>query len=87
MSARAPWWLEGGTETCEACTHVYAYHIERRCYACDAPLCPFCVTTVRVDVGVVCSRCEEEQGDGPDGQPAGQGEPGGRPSSPEKGGR
>ena len=82
MSARAPWWLEGGTETCGHCTRVYAYHVERRCYACDQPMCPFCITTVSVSVDVVCPACGAEEDGGHGEQGRGEGSAG-RASSPE----
>jgi hypothetical protein len=51
-----------GEERCEHCGQTYAYELERRCVACDAPLCPFCVTTVHAEVH--CPECcERENGE------------------------
>jgi hypothetical protein len=56
-SARPPWWLDGGTESCEACTHVYVYEMEFRCVACDGGVCCHCV---RIDIDTreaLCPAC------------------------------
>jgi hypothetical protein len=58
--ARPPWWLDGGSESCTACTHSYAYEMEFRCVACDRGLCCHCV---RLDVSsrtVLCTDCAAE---------------------------
>ncbi|MGH7475621.1 MAG: hypothetical protein ACRELD_04975 [Longimicrobiales bacterium] len=58
MSKRIVWWLSGGNERCELCLHAYWYEIQRRCAACDRPLCPHCITTVRAESFVLCADCE-----------------------------
>lgn len=54
------WWLDGGTEQCERCLQRYAYEIEVRCVACDAPLCPHCAVVVMETRESFCPGCEEE---------------------------
>lgn len=54
------WWLDHGEESCEHCLQRYAYEIEVRCVACDAPLCPQCAVEVRATRTVYCPGCEEE---------------------------
>ncbi|HMG36016.1 MAG TPA: hypothetical protein VKM94_18920 [Blastocatellia bacterium] len=51
-----PWWLEQGTEVCAECEITYDYHVEYRCTACDAPLCPMCAEVV-VQSEVFCRPC------------------------------
>lgn len=41
------WWLAGGSEVCDFCLQRYAWEVEVRCVACDRPVCPVCVVTVR----------------------------------------
>ena len=47
MAKRDPWWLGGGTETCHACTHLYACETGFYCAACDRGLCVHCVVIER----------------------------------------
>lgn len=54
-----PWWLADGEEVCEHCLQRYAYEVEVRCVACDAPLCPQCVIEVRATRESYCPGCEE----------------------------
>lgn len=54
-----PWWLAEGEEVCEHCLQRYAYEVEVRCVACDAPLCPQCVIEVRATRESYCPGCEE----------------------------
>lgn len=58
--AASPWWLGGGGEQCPDCDGTYAYEMEYRCVACDAPICPLCV--VRVRRTVLCSGCSARGG-------------------------
>ncbi|HEX2254115.1 MAG TPA: hypothetical protein VHQ65_12670 [Thermoanaerobaculia bacterium] len=64
----APWWLEGGEETCDLCLATYAYEVEVRCVDCDQPMCPTCAVWVRRRTAVYCSECapgSAEAGDEP----------------------
>jgi hypothetical protein len=60
-----PYWLAGGTETCEACGHLYVLEQERRCAACDAGLCEHCAETDERTREVLCAGCRD--GGGGDG--------------------
>lgn len=53
------WWGPGATERCSHCEQRYVYELEYRCFACDAPLCPFCVVVVRERREASCPRCTE----------------------------
>jgi hypothetical protein len=60
-----PYWLDGGTETCEFCTHPHVLQSEYRCAACDRAACEHCVTVDRETGEVLCHECHaEEEGDG-----------------------
>lgn len=63
-----PYWLEGGTETCELCTVVHVLEMQMRCVACDRGCCERCVVIVRATREVFCSECHEAgaAGDQPD---------------------
>ena len=39
-SGGASWWLEAGDEDCPHCEQTYSYHVEARCFECDAPIVP-----------------------------------------------
>jgi hypothetical protein len=56
-----PWWLDGGTETCELCEHPHALQSQRRCAACDRASCEHCVTVNRQTGEVLCHECAAEQ--------------------------
>lgn len=59
----APWWAEGGSESCPFCLQSYAYELEVRCHRCDRPTCPQCVVTERLTVTTrLCPECLEEEG-------------------------
>jgi hypothetical protein len=73
----APWWLEGGEETCEVCLATYAYEVEVRCHDCDQPMCPGCAVWVRAQVEVYCPGCAPQEDGGPRGQGGGSGDQGG----------
>jgi hypothetical protein len=56
-----PYWLRGGTETCEVCLQPVALHTERRCAACDRAVCGQCVV-VDADSGeALCDECRAEE--------------------------
>lgn len=58
----APWWAEGGSETCPVCHQSYVYELEVRCHRCDQPLCPQCVVTERLTVvSHLCPGCTDEE--------------------------
>lgn len=52
-----PYWLEGGTETCDLCTVVHVLEMQMRCVACDRGCCEQCVVIVRATREVFCSEC------------------------------
>ena len=57
-----PWWLDDdGTETCDACTHRYAYHVEIRCVGCDRGLCTHCAVIESVSREPWCPVCAAER--------------------------
>lgn len=53
------YWLTG-EERCRHCLQPYAYAVERRCVACDAPSCPHCVTIVHTTREVLCVGCSSD---------------------------
>jgi hypothetical protein len=55
-----PYWLDGGTERCHACTHVYVYQMECRCVACDRGICCHCVRVSTASRELLCPECEAE---------------------------
>lgn len=55
-----PYWLEGGTETCSGCTHLYVYQMEYRCVACDRGICCHCVRFDVTTRDVLCAECQAE---------------------------
>ena len=57
-----PYWLAGGTETCELCGHRHVREMQHRCAACDRPNCEHCVVVDRETGEVLCHECL--QGDG-----------------------
>jgi hypothetical protein len=59
-----PYWLDRGTETCSACTHLYVHAMEYRCVACDRGVCCHCVRISVVGGDVLCPACETESGPG-----------------------
>jgi hypothetical protein len=52
-----PYWLDGGTERCELCTHPHVLQAQRRCAACDRPGCEHCVEVNRETGEVLCHEC------------------------------
>jgi hypothetical protein len=59
-----PYWLEDGTESCSACTHLYVYEMEYRCVACDRGVCCHCVRVSVTTGEVLCEACEAEAEEG-----------------------
>jgi hypothetical protein len=61
-----PYWLSGGTETCELCEHPHVLQMLRRCAACDRASCEHCVSVNRETGEVLCHEClaENEEEDG-----------------------
>ena len=58
-----PYWLAGGTESCDFCTHTYVLQAEYRCVACDRASCEHCIVVVREPGEVFCPEClAEEEG-------------------------
>ena len=60
-----PYWLDGGTETCDLCAHPHVLQAQRRCAACDRGACEHCVVVNRETGEVLCHEClaqEEEDG-------------------------
>lgn len=52
-----PYWLSGGTETCDLCVGVHVLEMQFRCAACDRGCCVSCVVLVRETREVFCSSC------------------------------
>jgi hypothetical protein len=50
-----PYWLAGGTETCEVCMAVHVLQMQYRCVACDHGLCEQCSVFVWETGDVLCS--------------------------------
>lgn len=59
-----PYWLTGGTETCELCEHPHVPQSQYRCAACDRASCEHCVVMDGESGEVLCHDCaaEEEEG-------------------------
>lgn len=55
-----PWWLTAGPARCTHCLRSHHIEIGIRCTACDEPVCPFCVVTVRETETLLCPSCEPE---------------------------
>lgn len=59
-----PYWLDGGTESCELCSHPHVLQSQYRCAACDRATCEHCVVIDRDTGEVLCGECHaEEQGE------------------------
>jgi hypothetical protein len=58
-SQESPWWITGGSEVCVYCGQSYAFQMERRCAACDAPMCSICATANIADE-IVCCTCDSK---------------------------
>jgi hypothetical protein len=59
-----PYWLSGGTETCEVCGQTYVLQGEYRCEGCDAAMCEHCIQQAESGE-VFCAGCTppaEEEG-------------------------
>lgn len=65
---QAPWWLQGGTETCDFCLASHWIEVEVRCAACDRPGCLHCMVVVREAERVWCRECAPEDADGRGGR-------------------
>ena len=52
-----PYWLFGGTEACDLCTHSHVLQAQRRCAACDRGACEHCVVIDRETGEVLCHEC------------------------------
>jgi hypothetical protein len=59
-----PYWLDGGSETCELCDHPYVLQSEYRCAACDRASCEHCVTVDRETGEVLCHECAKGEEEG-----------------------
>lgn len=57
-----PYWVDGGTETCDLCDHPHHLQAQRRCAACDRASCEHCVTVDRETGEVLCHECAAEAG-------------------------
>jgi hypothetical protein len=55
-----PYWLDGGTETCDLCEHPHVLQTQRRCAACDRATCEHCFTVDRETGEVLCHECHAE---------------------------
>lgn len=62
-----PWWLAGGAETCELCTHPHPLQSQFRCAACDRASCEHCVVVNRQTGEVLCSECHAAEPTGGEG--------------------
>jgi hypothetical protein len=58
---KTPYWLQGGTETCEVCTTVHVLQMQHRCVACDHGLCEQCSVFVRETREVFCASCYDAE--------------------------
>jgi hypothetical protein len=56
----APWWLVE-SDACPFCVQENALNLENRCYECDRPVCPFCVTIVQETKLVRCPVCGQQE--------------------------
>lgn len=52
--------LDIAQELCDFCLGPCVYETERRCVACDRPVCRTCVSVVRGRSGAWCPECREE---------------------------
>lgn len=52
-----PYWLAGGTETCDLCEAPHLLQSQHRCAACDRASCEHCVTVDRETGEVLCHEC------------------------------
>lgn len=52
-----PYWLDGGTETCEFCEQLHVLQSQYRCVACDRASCEHCVLVHRETGEVLCLDC------------------------------
>jgi hypothetical protein len=59
---RSPWWVDGGEKRCRFCTQRFAYEVEYRCVACDAPVCPHCVVIQSARREAFCPSCPTDHG-------------------------
>jgi hypothetical protein len=59
-----PYWLAGGDEACDLCTHPHVPQSLRRCAACDRGACEHCVEVNRETGEVLCHECVAEGEDG-----------------------
>ncbi|HYW11136.1 MAG TPA: hypothetical protein VE871_04240 [Longimicrobium sp.] len=57
----APYWLDGGTESCDLCEHPHVLQTQRRCAACDRAACEHCVTVNRETGEVLCHECHQAE--------------------------
>jgi len=57
---RWAWWSEPGPDLCSHCLRDYHLEVGYHCAACDEPVCPVCVVTVRPRGAVLCPRCAGE---------------------------
>lgn len=62
-----PYWLDGGAETCELCTHPHVLQTQRRCAACDRASCEHCIVINRETGEVLCHECHAAESREEDG--------------------
>lgn len=55
-----PYWLSGGTETCEFCEQLHVLQVEFRCVGCDRASCEHCIVIVETGE-VLCHECVAEE--------------------------
>jgi hypothetical protein len=61
-----PYWLDGGTETCELCEHPHVLQFQRRCAGCDRASCEHCVVVLETGE-VLCHDCHAAEDGEEDG--------------------
>lgn len=59
-----PYWLDGGTERCEVCTHPHPLQAQFRCAGCDRASCEHCVDVDRQTGEVLCAACRAAEENG-----------------------
>jgi len=57
MKRLPPYWLAGGSERCDLCTHAHVLEMQVRCVGCDRGVCDHCVVRVRETEEVFCFDC------------------------------
>ncbi len=62
-----PYWLDGGTESCDLCEQPHVLQTQRRCAACDRAACEHCFTVNRETGEVLCHECHQDDTEGEKG--------------------